>query len=278
MNRAELIRAANMLCRADAVVVAASNGFDIVDGYNQFACDDEFLRVFGDLHRRYGLGSILQGLMARWPSVGERWEFLSRLIVYGYRDYEPSPAMGALNQITTDVPRFVVTCNCNGRFERAGFSPDALLETEGNYARLRCTAGCSDATYEALACCDACEPPCCPRCGAPLDAAVDDAGRIARLEPFRTQLANWRAFLAEHEADRVCILELGMGQGNRAIKAPLMAWAEQAPQARYIIVNRDEPVLPALPPERALAIHGDLGMVLAGLADCAHPGIAGDRA
>ena len=265
MSREEHARAAHLLRSADAVVIAASNGFDIADGYNQFACDDEFLRVFGDLHRECGLTSILQGLMARWPSQKLRWEFLSRLIAYGYRDYEPSPVMRVLDRLTADVPRFVVTCNCNGRFERAGFSPDALLETEGSYARLRCTGGCTEETLDALLYLGSNKPPRCPRCGAPLDVAVDDTGQITRLEPFRSQAANLRAFLAMHETARVCILELGVGQRNRVIKAPLMAWAEAAPRASYVVVNREEPVLPSLPPERVAAVRGDLSEVLLAL-------------
>ena len=265
MSREERAHATDLLRSADAVVIAASNGFDIADGYNQFSCDVEFLRVFGDLHRANGLTSILQGLMARWPSQKLRWEFLSRLIAYGYRDYEPSPVMRVLDRLTSRVPRFVVTCNCNGRFERAGFSPDCLMETEGSYARLRCTGGCTEETFDALPYLGSTEPPRCPRCGAPLDVVVDDADQITRLEPFRSQAANLRAFLAEHEAERVCVLELGVGQRNRAIKAPLMAWAEAAPRASYVVVNREEPVLPSLPPGRVAAVRGDLSEVLLAL-------------
>lgn len=277
MEQDEIGSAADMLSAADAVIVAASNGFDIADGYNQFSCDREFLRVFGDLHRACGITSIIQGLLIRWPDRGLRWKFISRLIAYGYRDYEPSPVMRALDQITTNAPRFVVTCNCNSHFERAGFSADTILETEGSYARLCCTAQCSKATYDALAYVDADEAPLCPRCGAPLDVAVDDIGRIARLEPFRSQAARLRAFLAQHVDERVCILELGVGQANRAIKAPFMSWAEQAQQASYIVVNREGAVLPALPLERKLALRGDLGEVLIDLAGAMRADVPGER-
>ena len=266
MSREERARVVDLLRSADAVVIAASNGFDIADGYNQFDCDDEFLRVFGDLHRECGLTSILQGLMARWPSQELRWEFLSGLIAYGYRDYEPSPVMQALDALTADVPRFVVTCNCNGRFERAGFSPDAILETEGSYARLRCSAWCSRETYPAETMDLTILPsPRCPRCGSPLDIAVGVPRHIARLEPFRSQKANLHTFLAEYETARVCALELGVGQRNRVIKETLMAWAEAAPRASYVVINREEPVLPSLPPERVASVRGDLREVLLAL-------------
>ena len=250
--------------QADAIVIAVSNGFDIADGYNQFACDDEFLRVFGDLHRAYGLSNILQGLMARWPSAESRWEFLSRLIGYGYRDYTPSDVMRALDSLTSHAARFVVTCNCNGRFARAGFDPDALFETEGSYARLRCTASCSRTTYGALEMIDtaASVPPHCPRCAAPLDVAVDDSGHIVDLDPFAGQMVRFRRFLRDHASDRTLVLELGMGQANRAIKAPLMEWAERVPHASYVVVNREEAVLPTLADGRAFGIRDDLASTL----------------
>ena len=96
------------------------------------------------------------------------------------------------------------------------------------------------------------------------DILVED-GKIARLEPFRSQRANLHTFLADHETARVCILELGVGQRNHAIKAPLMAWAEAAPRASYVVINREEPVLPSLPPERTEAVRGDLREVLLAL-------------
>lgn len=268
MDNTGVERLAGMLEQADAVLIAASNGFDIADGYNQFGCDNEFRRVFGDLHRANGLTSILQGLMARWPSIEDRWRFLTRLVNYGYASCEPSVAMWALATATEDIPRFVVTCNCNSRFLRAGFSVDTVFETEGSYARLRCTSGCTRETFDALEMLDAAKdmPPRCPNCGAPLDVAVDDTRRIVELEPFASQQAHYRAFLDEYVAARTLVLELGVGQGNRAIKAPLMTWVESTPRATYVVVNRDAPVLPALPDSRLLGIQGDLGPVLLALA------------
>ncbi len=280
MGHEELDRSRKLLRAADAVIIAASNGFDIADGYNQFACDATFLRVFGDFHERYGLTSILQGLMARWPSEGARRAFLARLYDYGYRAYEPSPVMRALDALTAGRPRFVVTCNCNGRFERAGFPSEALLETEGSYARLRCSAGCTAETWPtgSAGALDAEPAPRCPRCGAVLDVAVGSPRDILRFEPFRGQAERLQAFLDAHASARTVVLELGVGQGNRDIKRPLMAWAEQAPQAGYVVVNRDEPVLPALPAVRVAGVRGDLGEVLCTWEDDAAIGSGSMRA
>ncbi len=267
-------RAADLVQSADAVVLAASNGFDIADGYNQFASDEAFLRHFGDFRRAYGIDSILQGLMARWPSWEERWAFLARVVSYGYGAYRPSPVMEALDRLTSKMSRFVITCNCNGRFERAGFDPQAIFETEGSFARLRCTDGCADEDYAALSFVEKIHAnilsegsalavpsglvPRCPRCGAPLDIAVDDTGRLAATALFRAQQQRFQAFLADHRKERILIIELGIGQANRAIKAPLMRFAEDAPCVGYLVLNRDEALLPRGLGDRAVAVRGDL--------------------
>ena len=313
----ELDRIASMLRNADAVVVAASNGFDMADGYNQFACDREFLQVFGDFNQAFGLTSILQGLMAQWPSWQTRWAFLTRLVEYGWQSYRPSPAMQALDALTRGKPRFVITCNCNGRFERAGFDANTLFETEGNFARLRCSAACSDECYDAAPfverilsqveegfakvdranieqdaktpnaarvhdSADACRYievpealiPRCPHCGAPLDVAVDDTGALARTAQFQKQQARFQSFLEVHKNERILILELGMGQRNPAIKRPLMAFAEAAPDSSYVVVNREPAILPAIPAARIASVEGDLSEALSALCELASEGPA----
>ena len=62
------------------------------------------------------------------------------------------------------------------------------------------------------------------------------------------------------------MLELGVGQANRAIKAPLMRFAESEPQASYIVLNRDEALLPCDLGDRAVSVRGDLADGLSDLA------------
>lgn len=284
--------AAQMIARADSVLVAASNGFDIADGYNQFACDEPFLRAFGDFHVRYGLASIIQGLASRWPSWEERWAFLARVVTYGCVDYRPTSVMRAVLGLLRGRRGFVVTCNCNGRFEQAGVAPGELLETEGSYARLRCSAGCSDDLFDATphvrriresAPGAVCVPtelvPRCPHCGAPLDVAVDDRGGLASTTRHQSQQRSLRRFLDEARTGETVVLELGVGQRNQAIKRPLMAWAAAEPRASYVVLNREPAVLPQGMGNRALGISDDLGPVLLALADAlgTSPGAAAGR-
>ncbi len=65
---------------ADAVLIGASNGLSISEGYNIFADNDWFQENFGDFRSRYGIHSILEGSFFQFPSVEEKWAFSSRLI------------------------------------------------------------------------------------------------------------------------------------------------------------------------------------------------------
>ena len=60
---------------ADAILIGASNGLSITEGLHLFADNAAFERLFGNFKQKYGLGCILQGMMAGWPSEEEKWAF-----------------------------------------------------------------------------------------------------------------------------------------------------------------------------------------------------------
>ena len=70
---------AEKIKEADAILIGASNGLSITEGLHLFADNAAFDELFGDFKRKYGLGCILQGMMAGWPSEEEKWAFWARL-------------------------------------------------------------------------------------------------------------------------------------------------------------------------------------------------------
>ncbi len=47
---------------ADGVLIGASNGLSIAEGYNLFADDSWFQKNMGDFRSRYGIHCIIQGM------------------------------------------------------------------------------------------------------------------------------------------------------------------------------------------------------------------------
>ena len=59
------------LQEADAVLMGASNGLSISEGFNLFADDRWFQENFGDFRAKYGIHSVLQGAFSSFPLRGK---------------------------------------------------------------------------------------------------------------------------------------------------------------------------------------------------------------
>ena len=65
----------NAIQEADALLIGASNGLSISEGYNIFADDLWFQENFGDFRGRYGIRNILQGLFFPYPQKNPNGHF-----------------------------------------------------------------------------------------------------------------------------------------------------------------------------------------------------------
>ena len=118
---------------ADAILIGASNGLSISEGYNIFADNEMFRRQFGDLAQRYGFRSVLQGVFCQFPTREAHDEFHNRLVKYWVTDYQPSQVMKDLRKIVGEKPYFIITTNCDMHLEKAGFADDRVWELEGTF-------------------------------------------------------------------------------------------------------------------------------------------------
>ena len=126
-------KARKALAESDAILIGASNGLSISEGYNIFADNEMFRRQFGDLAQRYGFRSVLQGVFFNFPTREAHDEFHKRLVKYWVTDYQPSQVMKDLRAIVGDKPYFIITTNCDMHLENAGFADDRVWELEGTF-------------------------------------------------------------------------------------------------------------------------------------------------
>ena len=124
------------LKEADAVLVGASNGLSISEGYNIFADNDMFRSQFGDFREKYGIRSVLDGIFARNMSREDYEAFASRLVKLWYDDYVPSQVMTDLRTAVASKPYFILTTNGDEHLEKAGFDKGKLWEIEGTFRDL----------------------------------------------------------------------------------------------------------------------------------------------
>ncbi|MBP7856828.1 MAG: hypothetical protein KAZ98_03020 [Prevotella sp.] len=211
------------ISQADALLLSASNGLSIAEGYHLFADNDMFRQQFGDYRERFGIRSVIQGASFTYPSEGDRQQFFSRLRQYWTSDYKPSEVMRHLRRMVADKPHFIVTSNGDQHLEKAGYDEQRIFEVEGTFA----DEFCPDEAY------------------------------------WHRKNTLFQQFLAQYQDARLVVVELGIGSLNRLIKLPLMQFVAQHAHVRYITMNLPHEIyVPEDIQAQSIALAGDLATTL----------------
>lgn len=259
---------------ADSIVIGASNGLSISEGYHIFAEDSAFLKHFGDFREKYGFRSIIQGCFYQYSSQEEKWAFFSRMYEYFLGNKEASPVMKNLYELVKDKNYFVVTSNIDNHFELAGFPGERLFEIEGNCRNLQCSHGCHDKVYpgdETLSKMAQSQEsgkvyqniiPKCPKCGGNMQVHVEVDANFVRDQSWQTKYQAYQDFINKAHSKKLVLLELGVGARNQMIKAPLMRLTNIEENATYITFNKGEVYIPDVIVAKSIGIDGNIAEVL----------------
>lgn len=259
---------------ADSIVIGASNGLSISEGYHIFAEDSAFLKHFGDFRAKYGFCSIIQGCFYQYPSHEEKWAFFSRLYEYFLGNKEASSVMKNLYELVKDKNYFVITSNGDNHLELAGFQSERLFEIEGNCRNIQCAHGCHDKIYpgdETLSkMAEAQENgripqnliPKCPECGGNMQVHFEVDGNFVRDKSWRTKYQAYQDFISKAHGKKLVLMELGVGARNQMIKAPFMKLTNFEENATYITFNKGELYIPDAIASKSIGIDGNIAEVL----------------
>lgn len=129
----EIPKAKQWIDDADALLIGASNGLSIAEGYHIFANNEMFHRQFGDFQQRFRIMNVIQGCFYDYPADDDRKEFFRRLVKYWITDYKPSQVMKDLRAIVGDKPYFIITSNGDTHLELSGFDSEKVFEIEGTF-------------------------------------------------------------------------------------------------------------------------------------------------
>ena len=151
IDMTEIQRAAQAIKDADALLIGASNGLSIAEGYHIFANNEMFRRQFGDFQQKYGIRSVIEGCFFHYPCEADRREFLHRLIQYWVTDYRPSQVMKDLLAVVGDKDYFILTSNADTHLELSGFAPSKVFEVEGTFEDMLHNRPMQDKSQEANA-------------------------------------------------------------------------------------------------------------------------------
>lgn len=85
----EIQQAAQAIVRADALLIGASNGLSIAEGYHVFANNEMFRCQFGDFQQQYGIRNVIEGCFFHYPTETYGQSFCNALCSTGSKSTVP---------------------------------------------------------------------------------------------------------------------------------------------------------------------------------------------
>lgn len=263
-----------IISEADGVLIGASNGLSIAEGYHLFADDAWFRERMGDFKEKYGIYCILQGMAVSYSSEEERWAYFSRIIKEKCLQDEPSQIMKDMYELVKEKDYFVVTSNGEDHFIPAGFEEERVFEMEGKLTEMRCTKGCCDEVYPdreavlrmAEAETDGRVPerllPRCPKCGGSMEVNYGEYSSFQGKKNWQEKAARYQGFVNRMRGKKLVILEFGVGWRNQMIKMPFMQLTAAEPHAKYITFNKGEIYIPDGIQGKSIGVDQDIAAAL----------------
>lgn len=132
----EIQQAAQAIVRADALLIGASNGLSIAEGYHVFANNEMFRCQFGDFQQQYGIRNVIEGCFFHYPTENVRTEFLQCLVQHWVKEYRPSQVMKDLLAVVNHRDYFILTSNADTHLELSGFDAERIFEIEGTFENI----------------------------------------------------------------------------------------------------------------------------------------------
>lgn len=236
-----LERARVAMAEADRVLIGAGAGLSTAAGLNYGG--ERFEELMPAFIKRYGMKDMYSAGFYPFPTEEDRWAYWAHHATVNYLGQEVLPLYEEIYEWAKSRDYFVITTNADMQFLKAGFSPERLFATQGDYAHIQCTTGehgIRDAAEVFAAIekdtdngartriTDASLVPTCDVCGAPMNMHLRVDGSFVQTEDWYAAEERYRAFVAETAAKKTLLLELGVGWNTPVwIRMPFEQIAKQ---------------------------------------------------
>jgi NAD-dependent SIR2 family protein deacetylase len=249
----DVVKAADILIRAEAIIVSAGAGMGVDSGLPDFRGKQGFWKAYPPLQKLNidFVNAANPKLFVNDPNLA--WAFYGHRLNL-YRSTNPHKGYSIIRKWTqsSKLGHFVYTSNVDGAFQKAGFSHDRIVECHGSINHAQCTMSPHCNTnirpappYEIDIDMDAFKArrvPKCAACGETLrpnilmfgDWGFDDSRTLTQ----RAKLDQWYQTL--RPTTKIALIECGAGTDIPSIRAFNSSVQSKFPSARLIRINPRE--------------------------------------
>ena len=141
----DIQRAHLLLESAERVLIGAGAGLSTAAGLAYSG--ERFQRYFAPFIERYGMTDMYSAGFYPFPTQEDKWAYWSQHI--WVNRFEPGATLlyRRLFERARKRDYFVTTTNVDAQFELAGFDPQRIFATQGDYGYLQCARGCHERIY-----------------------------------------------------------------------------------------------------------------------------------
>lgn len=226
----DIQRARLLLESADRVLIGAGAGLSTAAGLAYSG--ERFQRYFAPFIERYGMTDMYSAGFYPFPTQEDKWAYWSQHIWMNRFEPGATPLYRRLFEWARDRDYFVITTNVDAQFELAGFDPQRIFATQGDYGYIQCARGChdqiypvrslmeewrfdlgarSDGTFERTRLSDPALVPACPVCGGRMETHLRADGFFVETDDWHAAQQRYQAFAERTRGSRTVLLELGVG-------------------------------------------------------------------
>ncbi len=256
MQEQQLELASQWLQQADSILLSAGAGMGVDSGLPDFRGNAGFWRAH-PCYQAQGLGFADMANPAWFEhDIARAWGF------YGYRfqryqHTQPHRGFAILRQWLAQKNHFVFTSNVDGQFQKAGFSPQRIVECHGSIHYLQCASASNPCAHIwALESLDlqideqtmtaTGNYPQCPHCGAlarPNILMFSDAAWLSDRQDRQQQ--RYQQWSDAVQRQRTVVIEIGAGTAVPTVRHESAYFG-----AKLLRINPERPA-----PKRAEVIH-----------------------
>ena len=261
------------IAEADYIIIGAGSGLSSAAGIDYAGAD--FRREFKEWIERYGITDLYSSSFYPFKTEEERWACWAKHIWFARYQPEAKPLYKQLLELVKGKDYFVITTNVDGQFQKAGFAPNRIFATQGDYGLFQPVNGYPQETYDNREWVEQVLPqirncriptaliPTTPG-GQPVAMNLRCDNTFVEDENWHRQASRYSDFVRRAADKRLLLLEFGVGFNTPVIiRLPFEQMAARLPNTTLIRFNRDYPQsFVQLPSDRFIAFAEDLPQIM----------------